>query len=225
MKQILLLISISFSWQLIAQNWIDLNETIIVDDTIFSKKTGLPYTGLITATAENGTITWKARSIKGLYEGDYFAYFSNGDTLQKGCYKKGKLNGLVYCYYSNFAFGETITPHCYLKENYLNGIKNGISISYFENLRISAQRTYKNGFATGDCLIYRKTGELFLKGKLYLNEGDGEWKIYNKDTSLKATIFFTKRYVSSCMGNCDGINLGETDIEDIQYWLYFNPER
>ena len=225
MKKTLLLITILLSCQLFAQNWIDFKETITVDDTIYSKKSGLPYTGLITETAENGTITWKARSVKGKYEGNYFAFYKNGDTLQKGTYKKGKLNGSIYYYYNNFAFGEPVIPHCYLKENYVNGIKNGKTIYYFENWRIASQRTYKNGFETGECLIYRKTGELFLKGKLYLNEGEGEWVIYNKDTSLKATIFFLKGYVSSCAGNCDGIYIGKTDVEEIENWLYMNPER
>jgi antitoxin component YwqK of YwqJK toxin-antitoxin module len=105
------------SLKLNAQNWIDFNEIIQIDDTIYSKSNGLPYTGLITKSAENGQIVFKARALKGLYNGFFVSFYSNGDTLRKGEYKSGKYNGFVYEYNCRNIFGLASCTAAPIKEN------------------------------------------------------------------------------------------------------------
>ena len=203
------------SIQLSAQNWIDFNETIQIDDTIYSKAPGLPYTGLITESAENGQIIWKARTIKGLYNGKYFSFYDNGDTLQKGEYKNGKLSGFVYHYTSNSSFGIATVPHCWLKIKYINGVRNGISETYYENGKPFISSVYVNNVQSGECSVYYKTGQLFAKGKLENRECSGSWIVFKKDKTVSSNLVFTNGVVSSCEGECIDIYLYNTNFDSL----------
>ena len=191
-----------FGFQLFSQNWIDANQTIRIDDTVYSKQTGLPYTGLITKSDDNGQIVMRVRAKNGLYVGKYYSFYPNGDTLAKAEYSNGKVNGFVYHYTSNTSFGEPTTPHCWLKIHYIDGIINGVSETYFENGNPFISSFYVDGIQTGDCAIYYETGELFAKGMLEVNEAIGNWVIFKKDKTVSSNLVFHNTVVSSCEGEC-----------------------
>jgi antitoxin component YwqK of YwqJK toxin-antitoxin module len=209
---------IFLTFHLSAQNWIDINQTIQIDDTIYSKTTGLPYSGLITKTADNGQITFKARAIKGLYNGKFVRFFSNGDTLQKGEYKKGKLHGNIY-EYNRRNLESGIKPYCWAKTQLINGIKSGKSESYFENGKVYISSLYINDKQTGQCTIYKETGKVYAKGMLFLGEAEGDWYVYNQndepDDVPFAVLVFENGKLSNCYGNCAGFSIGYDSFDTL----------
>jgi len=202
------------SLNLLGQNWIDYSEIIQIEDTIYSKKNGLPYTGLITKSSDNSRIIFKARAVKGIYNGNYIRFFENGDTLEKGTYKNGKLHRDIYNYIKGNSALSTIA-FCWLKTTFDEGIRSGKSESYYENGNIYISTFYINDEENGICSVNYSSGEIYATGQFKAGIPSSEWFIYNKDKSINAVLRFYDGIVINCAGECSQISELKTDFNDL----------
>lgn len=138
--KLLLFFNVFFIFSVQCQKWIDVSETIKLDEKIYSRKTGDLFSGIMTEENNSGIIISRYSVVNGELNGPVIKFYENGDTLLKGNYKFGNLDGDIFSYYSpsaawleNIGFEITKVPYCESKATYINGVRSGKSIYYFEN--------------------------------------------------------------------------------------------
>ena len=72
--------------------------------------------------------------------------------------------------------------------NYLNGISNGVSITYRENGQYEVIGTMKNGGLQGVWEFYHENGKLKSTGAYIGSKPNGEWKYYNNSGALEKVV-------------------------------------
>ncbi len=77
------------------------------------------------------------------------------------------------------------------KQSYINGVKEGISEQYFPNSNLKQSLIYKNGRPEGEYKSYYVNGALYSKGSFKNGLKNGKWEFYNEDGKSKQSMGFT----------------------------------
>ncbi len=202
-----------------SQTWIDFDDVVIIDDTVFNKKTGEYYSGLITDHYDDETLKLKVRCSNGLRTGKFETFYSDGTKHIVANFENGKLNGTSYSYSMENAWNQGDPHHCYLKQNFKEGILHGPYESYYSNGNIWQQGTYVAGEETGEHKIFRNNGNLFAFGFVSNGLAMYEWIIFDEDKEIECKVYFNNEgKARSSEGNCDRVFIGSTDIDDVIRW-------
>jgi len=94
------------------------NRPLKTKGRIFEKYTGEYYR----ISRGNGNIIFKCKITKGVFNGDFWRYYSNGNLMKKGYLENGKYHGLITSFYPTGAVKEIV--------NYCNGKKVGLCKFY-----------------------------------------------------------------------------------------------
>ena len=119
------------------------------------------------------------KSRSDVLEGEYQAWFKNGQIKTKGRYQNGKTTGIWENYY------ETGKPKS-------TGPLNAEGCTghwkfYHENGNISREGTLEGDVKSGHWKFYNSEGKLTHEGDYQNNQSQGSWKYYNDNGGLKAT--------------------------------------
>tara|TARA_B100001179_G_scaffold227216_1_gene209417 strand:+ start:193 stop:1155 length:963 start_codon:yes stop_codon:yes gene_type:complete len=125
----------------------------------------------------------------------------NGQLMQKGHYKNGKVEGLLETYYkngqlesrANYKNGEPYGPfEMYYDNGQLEwrGIQKkwkleGLHEGFHENGKLKESANYKNGKEDGLWENYYDNGQLESRGTYKDGELDGQWESYFENGQLK----------------------------------------
>lgn len=177
---------------------------------------GLP-SGLFKRYYENNTIQSMLFYSKDGREADAIFFHPSGFIAAAGKYINQKKEG-KWEFFSSVVRGYKVT-----EEEYLNNMRNGLSIKYYPDKTVAERTEYINNVKHGEWLQYHENGRLFLKtsyvkgvlegsfevwdkngrqlyrGQYKNDTRDGLWHIYNPDGSLKHEI----RYVNGVATNPD----------------------
>jgi hypothetical protein len=82
--KLLLFFNVFFIFSVQCQKWIDVSETIKLDEKIYSRKTGDLFSGIMTEENNSGIIISRYSVKNGELNGPVFKFYENGDTLLKG---------------------------------------------------------------------------------------------------------------------------------------------
>lgn len=188
---------------------LDFKNSLVVDDVVYSKTTGQKFTGILYKTNENGQYPFQANVINGLYEGKYVKFYPNGDTLIKGQYLHGKLNGIVYHYNGNDVPDVGSKIHCWKKLSYLNGVESGPYETYYGNGSIFVKGYKIDGLGEGSYEIRWENNKLLTKGELVNNLALGRWELFNQEGEKFAEVIFGNGKIIECQGDCKDIWNGQ----------------
>lgn len=103
----------------------------------------------------------------------------NGNLISEGNYIEGKKNGL-WKYYQEDWDGKLE-----LEERYLNGNREGLSITYHQNGKISDEMFFKNDCGNGTCNRFNEKGILIESGNYLNGLYHGKWKYYDNSGNMK----------------------------------------
>jgi antitoxin component YwqK of YwqJK toxin-antitoxin module len=106
-------------------------------------------------------------------------YFDNGKIAAEGNYINSKKDS-IWKYYSYY------THAIVAVENYVKGIKEGLSKRYFENGGISEELEWKNDKKNGEWKQYFPSGTVQSTGSYKDDKLNGEYKVYYESGQLKA---------------------------------------
>ena len=138
----LLLTSVSWSED------IDSNDLVERDGLWYKKFTNEPFTG-------NSKGERQGKIIDGKEEGEWVAYFPNGQLFRKWNYQDGKPEGEWFRYHPN---GQI----CF-KSNYKDGKREGAQYFYSDDGQLVWRTNYKDGKEEGEQLHYYDNGQLMRK--------------------------------------------------------------
>ena len=125
----------------------DLDKDLVERKGLYYKKfSDVPFSGKVTGL-NKGLIE------NGKEEGEWIAYYDNGQLSYKGNYENGKEEGEWIAYYDNGQLDS--------KGNYKNGKKEGEWIAYWDNGQLDSKGNYKNGWVEDVWVSYEKDGTLF----------------------------------------------------------------
>lgn len=139
---------------------------------------------------ESGKIKSKYNYELNDLKGDYYKYDeNNSEIIYSGNYIDGKIHGLESNYYAS----------CQLRRetNYLNGVKNGEEIEYYEiSGNVKSKKLFKNGKITGPVIeFYSNSGRI---KKEETEDGTGNLYLEGFFDSDEKEI----KYVTSFNGEC-----------------------
>ncbi len=125
----------------------------------------------------NGQIFLMGKYTNGEREGEWRTYLENGKLWKIHTYKNDKLNGKYINYYTRTGIEETIG-------NYRNGEKDGLWESYYETGKKRLSERYSNGLKSGTSTEWYSSGQ--KKSSInYLNDVvKGEMKVYYENGSI-----------------------------------------
>jgi hypothetical protein len=124
---------------------------------------------------ENGQVKEQYEVVKsgnGSYvkDGNYVAYYQNGQKKEEALFENSKLNGDFKQWYEN---GKIQTEGAY-KSDSLNGPYK----TYDKNGELESSFSFTNGRASGEILIY-SDGKVVVKGNFQNAKANGTWVLYN----------------------------------------------
>jgi len=125
-------------------------------------------------------------------------YYEAGHLASEGKYID-QLKDSVWNYYSTYDKRKALT------ETYLLGKKNGESLKFYADGKVSELLTWKNDLKNGKWEQYYENGQIRLTGSYLNGMLDGEYICYNPDGSTS----ITGKYLG---GSMDG------------KWVYFNED-
>ncbi len=127
-------------------------------------------------------------------------YYYNGILESEVFEINGLMEGQYKSYYSS-NIGENIKPKLFC--NYVNGIKNGEEIEYYDNGQIATICYYNNGDLYGKLTKYYYDGILEKEEYYENNCKEGECRYYNEKGLLDEVIYYIN-------DNMDGYNYPST---------------
>jgi antitoxin component YwqK of YwqJK toxin-antitoxin module len=120
-----------------------------------------PYTGLYTASFDNGKSRISMNLVDGLKEGEVKVYFENGDLNEIRSYKKNIMDGTWLTFNKNkIKIAEA---------HYLDGKKDGKWLIWDDNGNLIYELEYTAGEKTGLWKNYDKSGNL-INQRSYIKE-------------------------------------------------------
>lgn len=155
-------------------------------------------------------------------------YYQNGGKAAEGIYVGTKKDS-IWNYYSYY--DKTIAN----RENYVNGLREGISVSYYssgkksqelqykndikhgiwkqyyENGTVKILATYTNGKRTGDFTVNYPDGKPEWKGRYVDDKQDGKWINFNPDGSVASEIEF----INGIAKNAEELNNKESKMLEV----------
>ena len=87
--------------------------------------------------------------------------------------------GVYYKKFSDVPFTGKTTGE--KQGSFMNGLREGLWISYYTTGELDSKGNYKNGKRTGLWVLYHRNGQLWYKGKYKNGEYEGSWLSYYND--------------------------------------------
>ena len=196
--------------------WLDYNNAIIIDDTVYNRSSGNKFSGVLTKE-KNDEIVYKVRCQNGLREGAFFKKYEFMDVLilRTGQFVKGKLHGEIKEINIKTKFNYSIST-------YNHGVRDGAWITYYsETGKPYCKSQYKDGISSGIHSLHYENGSVYIEGQVEQGLAVGQWNRYvreNREVHISKITFQEGRPIT-CEGDCDGLNL-------IMYrdWLDFTKD-
>ena len=117
-------------------------------------------------------------------------FYTNGDLYSQIPFTRNVRNGIAYTYYQSFGNGE---PMVWKEQPYINGKLDGVCKRYYEDGKLQAEYTYKNGLPALGLKEYSQSGKEINQPKLILSKKnvDGYIQINAKmsNNSKKVKMF------------------------------------
>ncbi len=155
-------------------------EGILVDDTNFKEgeRDGLTEQFY----NDTGKLRVSANYKNGVLDGEFKAYYPNGNLQGEVTYKNGEMNGDFKEYHEN--------KNIRLSGSYKNNLQNGEWKSYLEDGTLETIVNYKDGELNGLKEDYYKNGNVWIRQEFKNNDLDGVYEVYyeNGNPQLKAKI-------------------------------------
>ncbi len=131
---------------------------------------------------DTGKLRVSANYKNGVLDGEFKAYYPNGDIQGEVTYKNGEMNGEYKEYHENKSIR--------LSGNYKNNLQDGEWKSYLEDGTLETIVNYKDGELNGLKEDYYKNGNVWIKQEFKNNDLDGVYEVYyeNGNPQLKAKI-------------------------------------
>lgn len=154
---------------------------------------------------ENGNVSYNGQFKDNEPVGEFIYYSVEGKLIAKGHYHNRKKDG-VWQYYSD-KDGSLILAEDYKngvldgkaivyipiteivseETNYINGIKQGEYLKYYDNGALMVKANYKNDALDGDYVYYYSNGVVKEEGRFAEGTKIGEWKTYDIEGYLIST--------------------------------------
>jgi antitoxin component YwqK of YwqJK toxin-antitoxin module len=138
-------------------------------------------------------------------------YFKNGRKMAEGLYINEKKDS-IWKFYSEF---ENVLVS---EENYKDGKKEGVSITYYPDGVVAERLTWKNGVRSGLWEQYYTDGKIKLKCTYLNDQKHGQIKGYFSS----GRTWLTGQYIN---GDADGTWTYKTDKGEVEKKEYFNKGR
>lgn len=131
---------------------------------------------------DTGKLRVSANYKNGVLEGEYKAYYPNGNLQGEVNYVNGEMNGNFKEYHEN--------KKIRLSGSYKNSLQEGEWKSYLEDGTLESIVNYKDGELHGIKEDYYKNGNVWTRQEFKNNELDGVYEVYyeNGNPQLKAKI-------------------------------------
>ena len=131
---------------------------------------------------DTGKLRVSANYKNGVLEGEFKAYYPNGNLQGEVIYKNGEMNGEYKEYNENKSIR--------LSGNYKNNLQDGEWKSYLEDGTLETIVNYKDGELNGLKEDYYKNGNVWIRQEFKNNDLDGVYEVYyeNGNPQLKAKI-------------------------------------
>ena len=129
-----------------------------------------------------GKLRVSANYKNGVLDGEFKAYYPNGNLQGEVIYKNGEMNGEYKEYNENKSIR--------LSGNYKNNLQDGEWKSYLEDGTLETIVNYKDGELNGLKEDYYKNGNVWIRQEFKNNDLDGVYEVYyeNGNPQLKAKI-------------------------------------
>ncbi len=111
-----------------------------------------PFTGIIYTEYPDGKRFVQKSFVKGLEEGKWEIFYTNGNKMKSGTITNGIKDGYVYEWWEN---GKPKN-----KQPYKNGKKNGTWEAWYENGAKQTTREFENDMLNGKVLVWDSLGKL-----------------------------------------------------------------
>ena len=155
-------------------------EGILVDDANFKEgeRDGLTEQFY----SDTGKLRVSGNYKNGVLDGEFKAYYPNGNLQGEVTYKNGEMNGEFKEYHEN--------KNIRLSGNYKNSLQEGEWKSYLEDGTLETIVNYKDGELNGLKEDYYKNGNVWTRQEFKNNDLDGVYEVYyeNGNPQLKAKI-------------------------------------
>ena len=155
-------------------------EGILVDDANFKEgeRDGLTEQFY----SDTGKLRVSGNYKNGVLDGEFKAYYPNGNLQREVIYKNGEMNGEYKEYNENKSIR--------LFGNYKNNLQDGEWKSYLEDGTLESIVNYKDGELNGLKEDYYKNGNVWIRQEFKNNDLDGVYEVYyeNGNPQLKAKI-------------------------------------
>ena len=131
---------------------------------------------------DTGKLRVSANYKNGVLDGEFKAYYPNGNLQGEVIYKNGEMNGEYKEYNENKSIR--------LSGNYKNNLQDGEWKSYLEDGTLESIINYKAGELHGLKEDYYKNGNVWIRQEFKNNDLDGVYEVYyeNGNPQLKAKI-------------------------------------
>ena len=117
---------------------------------------------------------------KGKRDGDFFEFSLNGDTVTRGTYIDGEMNG----------FWKTIYGDVREEGNYLNDYKDGVWKTYFSSGALMYEGKYIQGNPDGKHIYYYDNGKIEEEQEYVNGIKEKNWYKFNEAGQLFLTITY-----------------------------------
>lgn len=155
-------------------------EGILVDDANFKEgeRDGLTEQFY----SDTGKLRVSGNYKNGVLDGEFKAYYPNGNLQGEVNYKNGEMNGEFKEYHEN--------KNIRLSGNYKNSLQEGEWKSYLEDGTLETIVNYKDGELNGLKEDFYKNGNVWTRQEFKNNDIDGVYEVYyeNGNPQLKARI-------------------------------------
>ena len=155
-------------------------EGILVDDANFKEgeRDGLTEQFY----SDTGKLRVSGNYKNGVLDGEFKAYYPNGNLQGEVNYKNGEMNGEFKEYHEN--------KNIRLSGSYKNSLQDGEWKSYLEDGTLETIVNYKDGELNGLKEDYYKNGNVWTRQEFKNNDLDGVYEVYyeNGNPQLKAKI-------------------------------------
>ena len=155
-------------------------EGILVDDANFKEgeRDGLTEQFY----SDTGKLRVSGNYKNGVLDGEFKAYYPNGNLQGEVTYKNGEMNGEYREYNEN--------KNIRLSGSYKNNLQDGEWKSYLEDGTLETIVNYKDGELNGLKEDYYKNGNVWIRQEFKNNDLDGVYEVYyeNGNPQLKAKI-------------------------------------
>ena len=141
---------------------------------------------------------------KGQKIGEWFWFYSTGDTMTVANYEDGELEGRYIEYDEE---GQPVTEGQYMagyeegmwkyrngtaieSGRYEGGLREGIWKSWFESGKLASEIQYSDNVLDGKYVLYWENGNIRLTGKYENGLQEGVWQLYDEEGNLSITTLF-----------------------------------